>query len=450
MFALMSGIVTSFLIPKFLGIEQYSMLKTYTFFANYIPVLQLGIADGMYLKYGGVEYTSIDRRKLKTELVFLTILQAAFSLILLIFSLSINDQAVLLVSVSVVPSNIINVFRLLFQATGRFRQYSRVLLLDSILRVISTVILIFVFQVTIAFFFMISLTLIQCVVALVILANAIDIFSVPRFEKLLSAERFDLIRSGLPIMLGNLSSMLFYSLDRWFVKILLRVEDFAYYSFAVSMMSMILILVESVSATFYPMLSRRYTEISLLRTLKTYLLILGTFAGTAYFGFDLIVNWILTDYLPSLDVIAILFAGFPAIAVIKAIYVNTYKAQKVEKKYFLTVLGMLVASFGLNALAVIINKSNWSIAAATTIAFYFWFFFSSKDFKGTETNPREMAYLLAFLIVFFSTTRLLPWWLGLPLYLASILGITLLFYKKEFMDLSSKIIGAFKIRSLAK
>ncbi len=35
----------------------------------------------------------------------------------------------------------------------------------------------------------------------------------------------------------------------------------------------------------------------------------------------------LTDYNPSLEVIEILFAGFPAIAVINAIYVNMYKAD---------------------------------------------------------------------------------------------------------------------------
>ncbi len=263
----------------------------------------------------------------------------------------------------------------------------------------------------------------------------------------ISKAMFENISVGIFIMVGNLSSMFFYSMDRWFVKVLLRTEDFAFYSFATSMIGMVMILVSSVAMTFYPMLARRHREEVLIKTLKSYLLILGAFAGAAYFGFDIVVRWMLTDYTPSLEVIEILFAGFPAIAVINAIYVNMYKAQKVEKKYLFTVFGMMAVSLGLNALAVIMNKSNWAIATATTIAFYFWFFFSSKDFKGTRTNLREIAYLVGFLIVFFSTTRLFSWWVGLPLYLAGILGITLLFYKKEFMDLSSKIISAFKIRS---
>ncbi len=41
------------------------------------------------------------------------------------------------------------------------------------------------------------------------------------------------------------------------------------------------------SNDLYPMLARRHREEALIKTLKSYLLILGAFAAAAYFGFDL-------------------------------------------------------------------------------------------------------------------------------------------------------------------
>ena len=50
--------------------------------------------------------------------------------------------------------------------------------------------------------------------------------------------------------------MLFYALDRWFIKLFFSVDDFAYYSFAISIMSVINLLINAVSVTFYNYLAK--------------------------------------------------------------------------------------------------------------------------------------------------------------------------------------------------
>lgn len=439
---LVVGIVNGFLVPRFLGIEEYALFKTFGLYAGYVGILHFGFIDGIYIKYGGMNREYVPKSQLKAELLFLLVFQSFMLIVGAIIGLASGNMILVPVALSILPANMITFFKFLYQATGSFGQYAKINSFAPILNLTATLTIVFLISVRSASLFITSVVIINYLIfSLLLLGRGRSIFN-EESNRVISKSMFDTMKVGIFIMIGNLSSMFFYSMDRWFVKILLKTEDFAFYSFATSMMGMVMILVSSVAMTFYPMLVRRQEEEGLLRSLKSYLMILGAFAGAAYFGFDFIVNLILRDYLPSLEVIAILFAGFPAIAVINAIYVNMYKAQKVEKKYFFTVFGMVAFSFGLNALAVIINKSNWTIAAATTIAFYFWFFFSSKDFKGTKTNLREIAYLSAFLIVFFSTTRLLPWWLGLPLYLAGMLGISLLFYKKEFFELIRRVSGA--------
>lgn len=56
---------------------------------------------------------------------------------------------------------------------------------------------------------------------------------------------------GFVILIANLSIMIFYGLDRWFIKIFFTEYDFAYYSFAISMLNLINILINSISVIFY-------------------------------------------------------------------------------------------------------------------------------------------------------------------------------------------------------
>jgi len=432
--ALLIGIVQGLIVPKILGISEYAILKTFALYASCIGVFSFGFVDGIYLKYGGIELGSISKRTLKKELLFFTSLELSIAALLFALFLFSDSVVIFLFSIFLLGSAIRGFMGMLFQATGRFSEFSLMNIVSPVLNFFGILIILFVLGIESAYSLIIldiSVAYISVVIFLPVLFRSVS--DEKPAEK--SSHNFYLIRRGFPVMLGNLASIILLSIDRWFVKLFLLQRDFAFYSFATSMMGIVMVLVTSLATAFYPLLVRRREEEKFLRSLKHYILILSSFAGAAYFAFDFIINWILKDYLPSLEVISTLFAGFPAIMVINTIFVNMYKAEKVEKKYFFTVFAMTVVAFVLNALALTINRSNLAIALATTIAFYFWFFFSSKDFKGTKSNLREITYIGAFLIVFFTTTRLFPWWIGLLIYSASILGITLLLYRREFFEL---------------
>ncbi|MCK4240570.1 MAG: hypothetical protein KAX30_03035, partial [Candidatus Atribacteria bacterium] len=50
---LIVGIVSGLLIPKFLGIENYAIYKTFGLYVGYVGILHFGFVDGLYIKYGG-------------------------------------------------------------------------------------------------------------------------------------------------------------------------------------------------------------------------------------------------------------------------------------------------------------------------------------------------------------------------------------------------------------
>ena len=59
------------------------------------------------------------------------------------------------------------------------------------------------------------------------------------------------IHLGIIIMLGNFMGVWITSIDRWFVKIFFSVAEFAYYSFAVTMLRLINVVITAFSVTLY-------------------------------------------------------------------------------------------------------------------------------------------------------------------------------------------------------
>ena len=166
-------------------------------------------------------------------------------------------------------------------------------------------------------------------------------------------------------MLGNLSVTMFYAIDQWFVKFGMTTDDFAYYSFAISLLNMVTVLVNAVTITFYNYLAREKND-EKLRNIKKYLVILGSLASFGYFPLAFIIDFFLEKYIPALSVISISFAAYPYMIVINAIYVNLYKVQKDERKYLWSVVKMLIVAIIYNIIGMLIWNNIESIAFATT------------------------------------------------------------------------------------
>jgi O-antigen/teichoic acid export membrane protein len=426
---LIIGIITGFLVPAFLSLDQYAFLKTFTLYIGYVGILHFGFIDGIYIKYGGKFENEIDKQKLKGEHKFLIVFQLIVTIFIGIIGFVLHDMILIAFSICILPINMQTLFKFLYQALGEFDIYSKIMILTPILLLFVNLFNIFILKIDNFWPFVIGNILIYYVVFI-----GLEIYFLKKYKGISSTIDYTEIRRhfkiGSVIMIANLSSMFFYSIDRWFVKFALSIEDFAFYSFAISMMAVINVLINSVTMTLYPYLARNQDK-SIINKIKKYFLIIGTLSSGGYFIFVFIVNNFLQKYIPSLNVISILFAGYPAIIVINALYINLYKAQKREKKYAFAVLKMLFVTVLLNFAAIIIYKNNFSIAIATTISFYIWYLYSSKDFSDLKIDIKEKIYLIIFFITFLITSNYLNWWNGLLVYYIIIILINYLFYKDE-------------------
>ena len=434
--ALIVGIVNGFFLPAFLKIDQYAYLKTFSLYVSFVGILHFGFLDGIYLKYGGKFKDNLNRNELKFEHNFLIFFQLLITFMFLSIAIIRKDLILLAFSLAIIPINMQTYFSFLYQSIGEMGTFAKIKTAYPIIILCLNLSLIFFVRINHYFPFVVAMLIAHYVVFLIFEFKYNKDFKSKGITKI---DVKPLFFSGFFIMIGNLSNTFFYSIDRWYVKFLLPIENFSYYSFAISMMDIILTLIGSVAMTFYPYFSRGY-EVDQIKKIKKYLIIVGAFGSLGYFVLSFIVTNFIIEYIPSLEVIAVLFVGFPAIAVINALYINLFKVNKQERKYFYKVLGMLIISIILNTAAVFINLSNFSIAIATTIAFYFWFFSSSKDFEGLETNSKEIIFLSVYIPLFLFTSNYLSYFSGFVVFLIGIIILTWVVYKNEFVELMRKII----------
>ena len=62
---LIIGLLSSFILPKFLTVNSYATLKTYQLYISYIGILHFGYVDSLYLMYGGQELKKISKDSLR-------------------------------------------------------------------------------------------------------------------------------------------------------------------------------------------------------------------------------------------------------------------------------------------------------------------------------------------------------------------------------------------------
>ncbi|KXY37749.1 hypothetical protein AT269_06030 [Bacillus cereus] len=434
---LLIGIVTGFLLPAFLPIDQYAYLKTFTLYLTYVGLLHFGYIDGLFLKYGGEQKKNIDLRVLKGENLFFLYFQIVITSILLVIGIYLRNYIYIGIALCILPINIQSLFKFFYQAIGEFKVYSRITLLAPSITFIFNLCLIFYFQVdNFELYILANIAcnyLIFIILELVFLKKQKDIKAIYNKNGLI-----DNFRIGIFVMVGNFSSILFYTIDRWFVKYYMDVRSFAFYSFAISMMTVITVLISAVTTTLYPYLARNKQLIK--NNIRVYLQILGALLSSSYFVFAFIVEYFITNYIESLSIISILFVSFPAIIVINALYSNLYKLQRRQKKYFLTIFCVLVFNILMNLLAIHIYAGIESIAIATSISFYVWYIYSGREFKNMESNIRESVFLILYVILFLWCSLSMTAVLGGIIYL---IGISILILICFFSEIQ-------KVRFLSK
>ncbi len=436
------GVANSFILPKFLSIDSYANIKTIMFYLSYSGIFSLGYIEGMFIKYGG--YTLYDVQKkgfgnnIKTFFDFQIVL-ALFVTVIIFFC---GKVELLIIPLAVFAINISNYFKNFSVSTGEYKLYSSIISFEKIVIFSLNIILIFVFKRDNYLFFiiaMISVILIEIIIFHLYINKAINYIHSAKFS---FKEIINNVKTGISLMLGNIVSALFLGIDRWFVKILMTNIDFALYSFAVSLEQIINIFSAPITTTLYNYLCKEDNR-DKLKSIKEMITLFAFFIISAFFPVKFIIGKFISNYNESVDIIIILFLSQAISIIINGIYVNLYKAKKMQNRFLKQTVVMLGISIGLNIVFFLLYPKTISLALGTLATKLIWLFICESENNDIRYKGKELMSIIAIMMIFVVSSKFLGPFLGMSVYYLCGLVIMLLFFKNSVRIIVNEIVDFY-------
>lgn len=428
---LMISLVNGFVLPKYLSVDTYAGIKTYQLYATYITVLAFGYGDGLYLEYGGRKIDSIPGKEMNICRSNLIVFQSLTTLLFMILGFVTKDYIMMIASLAIIPTNVVATFKNILQATGEFKTYSGIMNYTSVLTFIGTMTLLIVFRSENSYYYVSVMAAVSYIVWMLFEYKMIKTYHYKVSFILSIKNLWDNIKSGIVLMLGNFSSIIMTSIDRWFVKFLFTQAEFAYYSFVVSTQNLIVVFINPIVTTMYNYICVT-TDYKAIKKIKRMCMVFALFLVSSAYAIKFILEVYLTKYLVSMYVLFILFSTEVLFMIIKGIYVNVYKADKRQKTYFIQLILTILIGCILNLIFYFVFHTFEAIAFATLISTIFWYGICSITLKKVAPDWKELLILVVGITSFILAGFFLSSILGFCVYIAVIVTLCMLFIRKEF------------------
>lgn len=432
--SLVFNLLINFLLPKYLNVENYAGIKTFQLYSSYVGLLHLGYVDAVYLRYGGKELTRKISASFSTNLSTMRIFQIVVTAIVLIISIFTRNPLLCLFALSIFPVNMASYYKCLYQATGEFSLYGRIMTISTIMLFLANIVSIFAFRTKNYLYLVFAYVIIYFLVWMVLEKQFYSSYNVERPSQIFSlTELIDCIKKGIFLTVGNLASLFLSSMDRWFVKLLLDVVDFAQYSFAVSVQGFLNIAITPVTTTMYNYFCRERNVEKITYTYEM-ICVFSTMLASAFFAVKFVLQYYLQNYLGSTEVIALLFGAQIFSVIINSVFVNLYKAEGRQRDYFIKLVAVLILGFLMNVFFYRIFSNKEGFALATLISTIVWFIISILDFRKLKISINSILFVSFQLIVLILVGIKLHAVLGLVVYLVFEVVFGFIFMKKSITE----------------
>lgn len=414
--SLISGIAVGFLLPKILSVTDYGFYKVFTLYAVYTSLLHFGFVDGILLKISGQQYENLDISKMRIYTRFFVFVELVVSFVMLLTSIIFTDGEYLFIvsmlAVNMVFVNITTYYQFISQAVQRFGEYSAKNIVVSVIKVLFVLVL---FAITVGDAidvsyrsYLVGLNILDflCMVWYIVIYREIT-FGKSAPIRSVKKDIIDIFKTGILQTLAYQVSHLILALDRQFVNFLFSTEDFAIYSFAYNIVTMISTMVSSASVILLPMLKNRTYE-AVIGSYKKCLSTVSVIASCSllcFFPLVLFVDWFLPKYSHSIEYIAIVLPAFIFTASITIVMFTITKIFDMNFEFFKDGCFIFVLGFVFNVLAYYILGTPSAISYASLIVMMIWFLLAGvRLMRRTGVNiGREFLYLsivaLGFIII---------------------------------------------------
>lgn len=442
---LIFGVLNNLILPKYLSVDSYAMLKTYMLYISYASFLGFGFIEGMFLLYGGKSLEQSSEMEFGDKFKTYLGIELLVVIILLIFGIITKNTIFILSAFGIFITNIVNYFNNYSIAVAEYKLYSVINSFEKISILIFNTVLIFAIKSD-------NFTSYICVLLLIgILESIYYVYRIKQRSQDIFKGKIKLsqvkssISMGIILMLSNVISSLFSGIDQWFIKMFMNNNAFALYAFAVSLQRLIALLITPIIRVLYNYFCKT-SDNDEVAFLHDALVLWGFFILLITFPLNWFIQAWIPKYIDVLKIIPILFCSESLSGIINGIYVNLYRAKKRQNRFLSQIIIITLISILLNGILFFIYKSLISIAIATFLTRLIWKLWCEIDLRGISYALKENLAILLLSISFLMTSFLENWVMGGILYAVLFFLIATIFLRKTFTKVLIEVITLINSR----
>ena len=383
--ALLCSVLTTLLVPKIMGVEDYGYWQYFIFLISYVSFFQLGVNDGVYLTHGGELRSEIDKGLVKAEfglsLAMQTLIMAAMIVLSVVFARD-SDKCVLYIGAAVymVVSNAAFFLGYVFQSMNETRLYSVSIVADRLVFLVPLIACVLL-QVTNCGIYIAAYVVARCVALAYCVYHARDfLFSASAsLDSGIRALVHDM-RLGLVMTVANVCGMLILGIARYTIEARWGIAVFGQLSLSLSLVNFILMFISQLSMVLFPALRQSDpAELgNLYNAIKNYALIFLPIAFIIYYPLSLFIAAWLTEYADSLRYFVFLM---PVVLyeALSDMICNTFFKVRCEPvrvlavnlvSFVFTAIGVYIAAFFVSNVYAVMVASVMGLAVRAYLGIY--------------------------------------------------------------------------------
>lgn len=311
--SLLASLFMSFIMPRYLGITEYSYWQLFIFYAGYVGFFHFGFNDGLYLRLGGKKYEELDYGQIGTQFKLFLLMEGSISLIAIAVANLVvtNPERRFIWTVTalyLLLSNLATCLGFLLQAVNRTKAFSLSVILDRIFVLLSILLLLLGKQDDFEpFIITYTLSKAASLFYCIWMTRAVVFSRLTDIRRAFSDMTIN-FSVGIKLTVANIMSMLILGIGRIIIDNIWGIETFGKVSLSLSLANFFLLFIQQVSMVLFPALRRteENQQRKIYHKLRTYLSLFLPAAFIAYFPMKVIVSWWLPQYDESIKYLALL------------------------------------------------------------------------------------------------------------------------------------------------
>lgn len=423
--SLLVSIFMVIIVPKFLSLEDYGLWQLFLFYYSYIGFFHFGWEDGIYLRYAGNSFETLDSKLFAGQLYGIIVLQLLVSAVVLTGSMwVINDpikQRVLWCIVFIIPFvNFNNACNQIMQFTDCIKRYATLVLLERTF-LLSAIVLCFAagFRTFSHLYFAKVFSIVSVsLVGAYWCKSLLKLHFYPLKESLKEASIN--LSVGSKLMFANIASMLIIGIVRYGISIGWDITTFGKISLTLNVSNFLMVFISAVSVVLFPLLKHmEWGQLSnLYIRIRNCLSILILGAMIFYYPMKSLLSWWLPKYADSLIYMAVLFPVCLFECKV-TLLVNTYLKSMRQEALILKINGIAVISSMMLTVVSVALFHNLTMAVFSIVFLYAGRCFLAEYHlqKLLSLNLRkDMMQEMLLVLVFIATGWKLNSWMTMIIY----------------------------------